>query len=226
MSNGSMWSRDQNAENKQEELPKTASFMNRIRTTFDLDLLKDSIYLNVSLGCSFFYVAETNFKLMTPFFLSSIGKFYLKNSIYTDTISTVAKNVHCQIHEFLFCAVKIRVKQFSDFFVQTYMYIYFCLCFNKSRPVFTAKFFMLHFCITFKSPLTSDWSNIVGDFVNRKDIDVYKHSCYDTALSGVTWTARRNLTIDRNDQSRSCILPVPDRVRRYPCQVVTANALR
>jgi hypothetical protein len=55
--------------------------MKKIKTTFDLDLLKDSIYLNVSLGCSLFYVAETNFKLMTPFFLSNIGEFYLINQI-------------------------------------------------------------------------------------------------------------------------------------------------
>ncbi|XP_053975310.1 monocarboxylate transporter 2 isoform X1 [Hylaeus volcanicus] len=49
------------------------SFFERIRKTFDLDLLKDSIYLNVIIGLSLYYVAESNFKLMTPFFLSSIG---------------------------------------------------------------------------------------------------------------------------------------------------------
>lgn len=73
MSNGSMWTRDQNTEN-QIKVPKNKSFIDKIKATFDLDLLKDSSYLNVSLGCSLFYVAETNFKLITPFFLSNIGE--------------------------------------------------------------------------------------------------------------------------------------------------------
>lgn len=73
MTNGSTWTKDQDAENESIPLQKE-SFMKKIKTTFDLDLLKDSTYLNVTLGCSFFYVAESNFKLMTPFFLSSIGE--------------------------------------------------------------------------------------------------------------------------------------------------------
>lgn len=73
MSNGSMWTKDQNAE-VESISPEKESFMKKIKATFDLDLLKDSMYLNVALGCSFFYVAESNFKLMTPFFLSNIGE--------------------------------------------------------------------------------------------------------------------------------------------------------
>ncbi|KOC65429.1 Monocarboxylate transporter 12 [Habropoda laboriosa] len=48
-------------------------FLEKIKETFDLDLLKDSVYLNVIIGSSLYYVAESNFKLMTPFFLASIG---------------------------------------------------------------------------------------------------------------------------------------------------------
>jgi len=72
-SNGSMWIKDQNTENESIS-PQKKSFIMKIKATFDLDLLKNSTYLNVALGCSFFYVAESNFKLMTPFFLSDIGK--------------------------------------------------------------------------------------------------------------------------------------------------------
>lgn len=72
MSNGSMWTKDQNVD--ELKVTENDSFVKRIKTTFDLDLLKNSTYLNVSLGCSLFYVAETNFKLITPFFLSNIGE--------------------------------------------------------------------------------------------------------------------------------------------------------
>lgn len=58
------------AEDKHEDPP----FLKKMKETFDLDLLKDSVYLNVIIGLSLYYVAESNFKLMTPFFLSSIGK--------------------------------------------------------------------------------------------------------------------------------------------------------
>lgn len=51
----------------------TTTFFDKIMKTFDLDLLKDTVYLNVVVGTSLYYVAESNFKLMTPFFLSSIG---------------------------------------------------------------------------------------------------------------------------------------------------------
>lgn len=72
MSNGSTWTKDQNVD--ELKVTENDSFVKRIKTTFDLDLLKNSTYLNVSLGCSLFYVAETNFKLITPFFLSNIGE--------------------------------------------------------------------------------------------------------------------------------------------------------
>ena len=53
---------------------KENELLRKIKEIFDLDLFKDSIYLNIIVGLSLYYVAESNFKLMTPFFLSSIGK--------------------------------------------------------------------------------------------------------------------------------------------------------
>lgn len=47
----------------------------------DLDLLKDPIYLNLVFGLSMFYVAEQNFKMVTPFFFKSIG--YDKQDVAT-----------------------------------------------------------------------------------------------------------------------------------------------
>lgn len=62
--------------NKTEELEKKShnEYIKKIKETFDLDLLKSGVYLNVIVGLSLYYVAESNFKLMTPFFLTSIGK--------------------------------------------------------------------------------------------------------------------------------------------------------
>ncbi|XP_076762853.1 monocarboxylate transporter 2-like [Xylocopa sonorina] len=60
---------------KTEETQKktTNVFLGKIKETFDLDLLKNGVYLNVIAGSSLYYVAESNFKLMMPFFLASIG---------------------------------------------------------------------------------------------------------------------------------------------------------
>lgn len=45
----------------------------------DLNLLRDGVFLNILLGLSLFYVAEQNFKMVTPFFLHSLG--YDKNDV-------------------------------------------------------------------------------------------------------------------------------------------------
>ncbi|KAK1129011.1 hypothetical protein K0M31_020145 [Melipona bicolor] len=60
---------------KTEEVKKKSKneYFKKIKETFDLDLLKDGVYLNIVIGLSLYYVAESNFKLMTPFFLTSIG---------------------------------------------------------------------------------------------------------------------------------------------------------
>jgi len=67
--------RDEDVKDKSEISPNNESFMQKIKRIFDLDLLKNSTYLNVSIGCSLFYAAETNFKLIIPFFLLNFGKF-------------------------------------------------------------------------------------------------------------------------------------------------------
>lgn len=51
-----------------------------ITQLFEVDLLKNHSYLNVIFGLSLFNVAESNFKLMTPFFLrNSIGIYFFIN---------------------------------------------------------------------------------------------------------------------------------------------------
>lgn len=45
----------------------------RISNFLDLDLLKNSTYLNITLGLSLFWVAELHFKMVVPFFLGDMG---------------------------------------------------------------------------------------------------------------------------------------------------------
>lgn len=57
---------------------RTVSFQMRkilkcIVDTFDLNLLRDPIYLNLMLGMSIAIFAEINFSLLTPFFLNDMG---------------------------------------------------------------------------------------------------------------------------------------------------------
>lgn len=53
--------------------PKKVSFWRRFAALMDVGLLKDGIYLNILFGLSIFYVAEMNFKMVTPFFLANLG---------------------------------------------------------------------------------------------------------------------------------------------------------
>ena len=60
---------------KEKEIPdKNESYFKRIKELLGLDLLLDLTFLNILIGLSLYYVAETNFKLFTPFFLTNIGK--------------------------------------------------------------------------------------------------------------------------------------------------------
>ncbi|XP_015834478.1 uncharacterized protein LOC658985 isoform X1 [Tribolium castaneum] len=52
---------------------KKKNMWKKIVDFMDFDLLKDPIYLNLVFGLSIFYVAEQNFKMVTPFFFENIG---------------------------------------------------------------------------------------------------------------------------------------------------------
>ncbi|CAG9801929.1 unnamed protein product [Chironomus riparius] len=75
--------------------PKKASFWRRFATLMDIDLLKDWTYLNILFGLSIFYVAEMNFKMITPFFLANLGyskadtAYCLSISALTDILARV-----------------------------------------------------------------------------------------------------------------------------------------
>lgn len=49
------------------------NFWQRFIGLLDVDILKDRTYLNILFGLSIFYVAEMNFKMITPFFLNNLG---------------------------------------------------------------------------------------------------------------------------------------------------------
>lgn len=53
--------------------PKKESFWRRFAALMDVGILKDGTYLNILFGLSIFYVAEMNFKMVTPFFLANLG---------------------------------------------------------------------------------------------------------------------------------------------------------
>lgn len=62
------------------EMPqKKLGFWQRFIKLMDVQLLKEKSFLNLLFGLSIFYVAETNFKMITPFFLNNMG--YTKSDI-------------------------------------------------------------------------------------------------------------------------------------------------
>ncbi|XP_058814199.1 uncharacterized protein LOC131678155 [Topomyia yanbarensis] len=78
-----------------EMIKPKVSFLQRFTALMDVGLLKDVIYLNILFGLSIFYVAEMNFKMVTPFFLASLGfnksevAFFLSVSALTDIAARV-----------------------------------------------------------------------------------------------------------------------------------------
>ena len=65
---------DSHFETKKGILPISKFYLKKIKDFLGLDLLSNLTYLNIMIGLSLFYVADTNFKLFTPFFLTSIGE--------------------------------------------------------------------------------------------------------------------------------------------------------
>lgn len=53
--------------------PTKKTFVRRFIELMDPSLLKDPYFLNLLFGLSIFYVAEMNFKMVTPFFFASLG---------------------------------------------------------------------------------------------------------------------------------------------------------
>lgn len=56
-----------------KEVEKKPGFWARFADLMDVDLLKDKMFLNILFGLSIFYVAEMNFKMVTPFFFANLG---------------------------------------------------------------------------------------------------------------------------------------------------------
>lgn len=65
----------------------------RVVEFMDFDLLKDPVYLNLVFGLSIAYVAEQNFKMVTPFFFQKINysrtdiAFFLSVQALTDILA-------------------------------------------------------------------------------------------------------------------------------------------
>ncbi|XP_053682173.1 uncharacterized protein LOC128732803 [Sabethes cyaneus] len=56
-----------------EELPIKLTFLQKFAIFFDLDLLKDLIYVNIMVGITLANFAELNFSVLTPFVLGDFG---------------------------------------------------------------------------------------------------------------------------------------------------------
>ncbi|XP_017151179.1 uncharacterized protein LOC108161426 [Drosophila miranda] len=66
-------------EEAKKKKPKKPGFWRRFADLLDIDMLKDKMFLNLLFGLSIFYVAEMNFKMVTPFFFANLG--YQKSDV-------------------------------------------------------------------------------------------------------------------------------------------------
>lgn len=112
----------------QMPLPKKESFWRRFATLMDIGLLKDGIYLNILFGLSIFYVAEMNFKMVTPFFLANLGytkadtAYCLSISALTDIMARIIVPPICDKTKvskrlvFMFSIFFVALTRSSEFF--------------------------------------------------------------------------------------------------------------
>ncbi|XP_034474043.1 uncharacterized protein LOC117781397 [Drosophila innubila] len=67
------------ADEEAKKNAKKLGFWRRFADLLDIAMLKDKMFLNLLFGLSIFYVAEMNFKMVTPFFFANLG--YSKSDV-------------------------------------------------------------------------------------------------------------------------------------------------
>ncbi|EDV99911.1 uncharacterized protein LOC6565462 [Drosophila grimshawi] len=71
--------KQQSERTDEEAKKKKTGFWRRFADLLDIAMLKDKMFLNLLFGLSIFYVAEMNFKMVTPFFFANLG--YSKSDV-------------------------------------------------------------------------------------------------------------------------------------------------
>lgn len=123
------------AEEKEDKAPeKKPSFFKRFADLMDVDLLKEAKFLNLLFGLSIFYVAEMNFKMITPFFFANLGysksdvAFCLSITAITDILARIIlppifdKTTIKKRTVFLFSIIFVAITRSSEY------YAFFVLC--------------------------------------------------------------------------------------------------
>lgn len=94
--------------------PARKTFVRRFVELMDPSLLKDIYFLNLLFGLSIFYVAEMNFKMVTPFFFANLG--YSKAEVASCLSITAISDIAARIVLPPICD-RFKVKKRLIFFV-------------------------------------------------------------------------------------------------------------
>lgn len=94
--------------------PTKKTFVRRFVELMDPSLLKDIYFLNLLFGLSIFYVAEMNFKMVTPFFFANLG--YTKSEVAYCLSITATSDIAARIILPPICD-RFKVKKRLIFFV-------------------------------------------------------------------------------------------------------------
>lgn len=94
--------------------PIKKTFVRRFVELMDPSLLKDIYFLNLLFGLSIFYVAEMNFKMVTPFFFANLG--YSKAEVASCLSFTAISDIAARIVLPPICD-RFQVKKRLIFFV-------------------------------------------------------------------------------------------------------------
>lgn len=97
-----------------QEPAEKPGFWKRFIELMDVSLLKDVYFLNLLFGLSIFYVAEMNFKMITPFFFANLG--YSKTDVASCLSITAISDIAARIVLPPICD-RFQVKKRLIFFV-------------------------------------------------------------------------------------------------------------
>lgn len=131
------------------------SFFARFVELLDCNLLKDKGFLNLLFGLSIFYVAEMNFKMVTPFFVRSLGfnqndvALCLSISALTDILARIVVPPVCD---------KLKITK-RIIFMTSILFV----AITRSCKY---RWFLLFWTINYKNPLTvmaeqTSWTGLI-----------------------------------------------------------------
>ncbi|XP_031622838.1 uncharacterized protein LOC116340468 [Contarinia nasturtii] len=141
-------------------------FFRRFIELMDVSLLKDPGYLNILFGLSIFYVAEMNFKMVTPFFFANLG--YSKTDVAKCLSVTAISDIAARIVLPPICD-RFDVKKRSIFFVSI-LFVGITRSIMAEQTDFNMLMMWLFICGFFRGMALSNFTLCVSEYCSLEQL--------------------------------------------------------